>query len=215
MLRTARVCSTVVLTVLASCNRAAKTGSPSPEAELRPLAGFVVQRIVVTPTALVRSADSLGWVQRLGGAKSVARRLDTSIVAALTDRGLGQRWILPVDVARSYERNRSYAADPYSLSVEPLRARSLDVGAKVGEPLASQLRTMIALHEDARFVFLPIELRFERDGATGRAVLRAVLVDPRFAETKWVGDVKGDAASTPELALASVAARIADLFVAP
>jgi hypothetical protein len=77
---------------------------------------------------------------------------------------------------------------------------------------------MIALHEDTRFVLVPVQLHFdggEGSGKVGKAVLRVALLDPRFAEAKWVGDVKGDAVATAALALSSVASRLADLFVAP
>jgi hypothetical protein len=78
---------------------------------------------------------------------------------------------------------------------------------------------MIALHEDARFVLIPVEVSFEPDHGAGagggKALLRVAVLDPRFAEAKWVGDVKGDAASTPTLALSSAATRLVDLFVAP
>jgi hypothetical protein len=78
---------------------------------------------------------------------------------------------------------------------------------------------MIALHEDTRFVLIPVDLHFEPAGGAGsivgRAVLRVAVLDPRFAEAKWVGELKGGAAATAPQALSSVAARFADLFVAP
>jgi hypothetical protein len=175
---------------------------------------FATQRMVVTPTARVRS-DSLGWVQQLGGVRAVARRLDTAIVAVFDARGLASRWILPADLQRSYERNRTYATDPYALVVEQLRSPTFTAQQKYGEPLSSQLRTMIALHEDARLVMLPVELRFEREGSAGRAILRTVILDPRYAEARFVADVKGDTSSVPARAVATVASRLADLFVAP
>lgn len=213
--RTRRVRATVALILLASCNRAAKTGTLDPVEAARPLAVFTTQRMIVTPTARVRAADSLGWVQQLGGVRVIALRLDTAIVAVLGARGLASRWILPADLLRSYERNRTYATDPYQLVVEQLRSPRFTAGQKYGEPLSSQLRTMIALHEDARLVLLPVELRFERDGSAGRAILRTVVLDPRYAEARFVADVKGDTSSVPARALATVALRLADLFVAP
>ena len=74
--------------------------------------------------------------------------------------------------------------------------------SRYGDPLASQLRTMIALHESARYVLLPVELRFEREAA-GRsyAMLRVVVVDARAAEARWVGEVRGDAAANPAAAI--------------
>jgi hypothetical protein len=210
-----RVFSLVIVAAFASCNRAAKTGSPAESEVVRPLAAFAAQRMVVMPTARVRAADSLGWVKGLGGVEPAARKLDTSIVAVLDERGLASRWILPAELVRSYERNRTYAADPYQLAIEQVRPSSFKAGGRYGDPLSSQLRTLIALHENARFVFMPIELRFEREGAGGHAVVRVALLDPRSAEARWVAEVKGSAASTPALALVNVARSLADLFVAP
>jgi hypothetical protein len=197
-----------------SCSRAAQVTS-EPVPQLQPLATYLQQRVIVTPAGHVR-ADSLGWVQQAGGARIVARQLDTALAKVLEERGVAQRWIMPAELVRSFERNRSYATDPYQLAVEPLRPASFVALSRYGEPLSTQLRTMIALHESARFVLLPVELRFERSGtAAGRAVLRATIVDPRFAEARWVGEIPGDPATTPAGALASVAARFADKFLAP
>jgi hypothetical protein len=195
-----------------ACHRGGKDeGDPL---DTPPLAAYASQRVALTPTSFVRN-DSLGWVQQLGGSRATARRLDTAIVAALDARGIAQRWILPSELARSFERNRTYATDPYLLSIEPLRSNNFETGSKYGEPLSSQLRTMIALHEDARFVLMPIELRFEKsDGAT-RATLRVSLVDPRFTEARWVEDIKSDTTSSATIALAGVAARLADYFALP
>ena len=198
--------------VLAGCHRGANAGTGEP---VRPLASFAAQRLIVTPTAHVRGADSLGWTTQLAGTRAAGRQLDSSIVVALEARGLASRWILPAELARAFERNRSYAADPYQLAVEQVRSPAFKAGARYGEPLSSQLRTMIALHEDARYVLVPVDLHFEREGTGGRAVVRLVLLDPRFAESRWVGDVSGVSAQTPVLALGSVADRLADLFIAP
>lgn len=136
-------------------------------------------------------------------------------MVALTARGLAPRWILPAELSRAYERNRTYATDPYQLATDPLRAPSFKSGERYAEPLSSQLRTMIALHEDTRYVLIPVDLRFEREGTGGRAIVRFALLDPRSAEARWVGELPGAAAQTPSLALDSVADRLADLFVAP
>lgn len=194
-----------------ACGRRAET-SAAPAGP--PLAVFAAQRVVLTPVAVVR-ADTLGYAQQLGGARSTARSLDSAIVAVLDVRGLARRWILPADLARSFERNRTYASDPYQLAVEPLRSAKFVTGERYGEPLSGQLRTMIALHEEARLVLLPIELRFEREGAAARGVLKSALIDPRYAQATWVGEVRGDAAGTAAVAIANVASRLVDLFVAP
>jgi hypothetical protein len=202
--------------VAASCSRAAETEVQSAGAQ-PPLAAYAAQRIIVVPVGAARAPDSLGWVARIGGTRAAALRLDTSIVAVLDARGLASRWVLPAQLMRAYERNRSYATDPYQLVWESVRSPKFKIGERYSEPLSSQLRTMIALEGDARYVLLPIELRFERDAAHGggRGVLRAALVDARATDARWVGEVRGDAAPDPATAIASVAAKLADLFVAP
>lgn len=197
---------------LVACGRQAPPGG-TPVEPVRPLAVFATQRLVVVPTGRVR-ADSLGWVAP-GSARQVARQLDSALALVLDDRGLAQRWVLPAALVRTFERNRSYAADPYLLSIEPVRSPKFVTGERYGEPLSSQLRTMVALEQDTRFVLMPIELRYEAAGATARGVLKLALLDPRLAQAVWVGDVAGGFASTPAAAHASVASRIVDLFVAP
>jgi hypothetical protein len=204
----------MLVLLVAACHRKTTTGSPPAEVQ-RPLAGFATQRLIVTPTSRVRAADSLGWVQQLGGVQATARKLDSAITTALTDRGLAARWVLPAELQRSYERNRSYASDPYQLSVEQVRSSTFEAGLRYGDPLATQLRTMIALHEDVRYVLMPIEMRFDRNAAGGFAVLHAALMDPRSTEAKWVGDLKGPASLNGSDAMTRVAVMLADLFVAP
>ncbi|HYC51134.1 MAG TPA: hypothetical protein VEB19_08510 [Gemmatimonadaceae bacterium] len=201
-----------VVAVLAACSRAPQVESPAPGE--RPLAGYSAQRVALAPTAIVRT-DSLGWASTLGGPQSVARRTDSILVAALSERAIGSQWVLPAELVRSYERNRSYAADPYHLAVEPLRSTAFVAQSRYAEPLSTQLRTMIALHDDLRYVLLPVEVRFERVDGSGRAILRVALLDPRFAEARWVGELKGDTASVPARALAQLGQRFADLFTAP
>ena len=207
-----------ILTILVlGCRGGTPSPATTPDQDLpRPLAGFATQRLIVAPASHVR-ADSLGWVQQAGGARGMARRLDSALAIHFEARGLAQRWILPAELVRTFERSRSYATDPYQLSVEPLRVPSFRTGEKYGEPLSSQLRTMIALQEDARYVLMPIELRFDRvTGAAGeRGSLRLALLDPRLAEARWVADVRSEAAPDARAALEMIASRVADLFVAP
>jgi hypothetical protein len=220
--RTFAIGLAVVVAFTPACSRAPETQAGPPEGAPPALAGYAPQRIVVVPAGMVRgsASDSLGWVAKLGGVRAAARRLDTSIVAILEERGLATRWVLPAELTRAYERNRAYAADPYQLVWDPVRSSRFKTGERYGEPLSSQLRTMIALHGDARYVLLPIELRFERDATggsagMGRGVLRAALVDARATEARWVGEVRGDVVGDHTAALASVAAKLVDLFVAP
>ena len=213
MLRNASFAATLCVAV--ACHQGGTTSDAASQDLPRPLAGFATQRLVVTPTAHVR-VDTAGWVQRQGGARAVGRLLDSAIVTTFDARGLGSRWIFPAELVRAWERNRTYAADPYALSAEPLRLPSFKTGEKYGEPLSSQLRTMIALHEDTRYVLLPVDLRLEpMPPARVRAVMRVALLDPRVAEARWVTEVSGDPGTTVASALSSMASRLADLFIAP
>ena len=198
---------------------------PAAEPTPPPLAALAAQRIVVVPTQRLREAGALGWLAQAGVPRDYLAGFDAAIAAALAERGAGGSWVMPQDVLRSARRNPTYATDPYALAVsslEPSR-RPPPRDAPLAEPLASQLRAIVALG-DARYVLLPVELRFERvtppagaavEGGTegGRAVLRVALVDARLAQVRWAGDVasEGAAAFSPALAT-SVAARLADLI---
>jgi hypothetical protein len=211
--RPVRVWWTIALVALASCSRGAKTGTVPGETP-RPLAAYAAQRVILTPTARViafSTSDTLGTEPRLTQAE--ARAFDEELVRRLRERGLASTWILPADLVRAYERNRTYAPDPHNLATEPVRSPRFTAGSKYGEPLSSQLRTMIALHEEARYVLLPIILRLNHGG---RTTLRVALLDPRFAQAQWVGEIRSDSAvAQPGTALTQVARRVADLFAAP
>jgi hypothetical protein len=88
----------------------------------------------------------------------------------------------------------------------------------LGDPLATQLRTMVAMQESARAVLLPVELHFERDAVKrdqGVAVLRVALIDGRLGEVRWIGDVRSEPSPTFSPALVtSVANKFADLITA-
>ena len=173
---------------------------------------------IVAPTSAIRIAPELSWSSQ-AAPRELLRALDDDIGAALAERGLKTNWVMPADLALSYKRNPTYATDPYALAEESLRSPGFTVGTRLTEPLASQLRTMIALHENARAVLLPIELRFERADATSsagmaRATLRLALVDPRFSEARWVGTVNSDTTSAdPRVLTRALARGVADLII--
>ena len=206
---------TLILAVLTACGGGgASTPTTSSTPREHPLAALQSTGAIVTPTYALRLAPELEWGARIGPTRDFLRLVDDSISAALAARGLRNGWIMPSELATSYRRNPTYATDPYALAEESLQSSGFSAGTRLPEPLASQLRTMIALHENARSVLLPIELRFDRDSAPGvaRAQLRLALVDPRFSEAKWVGDVRSDTVSADPRVLASAVARhVADL----
>jgi hypothetical protein len=213
-LRTLAVYAVLIATppTLIACHsgKSGESTAPAPDLSLSGLAG---QRVVVLPTYTVRLAPELGWNAAVGPLRDVQRALDKEITSALRDRGAMSRWIFPDALQQSYRRNASYSADPYALAEEPLRGASIARSQRVPEPLASQIRTIIALHDDTRLVLAPVELRFERAGTSmGRGYLRLVLVDARSSEVRWFGDVRSDSvASYAPAVLADVASRVADL----
>jgi hypothetical protein len=152
----------------------------------------------------------------MGRPTDVQHTLDADIHAALEERGIDKTWIFPEQLEQAFKRNSTYAADPYTLAEEPLRGPTLAVDARLPEPLASQIRTMVALHDDVRLVLAPVELRLEKAGTSGgRGVLRLVLLDARASNVRWVGQVAGDPAAAFGPAItASVAAQLANV-VAP
>jgi hypothetical protein len=197
---------------VAACGSGRKTASTQ-SAPDNALSGLAGQRIVLLPTYTVRVAPELGWATAIGRLRDVPRALDSAISNALADRGATKTWILPEALAASYRRNSTYGADPYALAEEPLRSSGLAREQRLPEPLASQVRTIVALHDEARFLLAPVELRFERAGpTTGRATLRLVLLDARASDVRWLGEVKTDSAAAygPRL-LNEVASRVADL----
>ncbi|HEU4630596.1 MAG TPA: hypothetical protein VFS08_12675 [Gemmatimonadaceae bacterium] len=181
---------------------AARTGAT---AEARPLAGLRGQRVLVLPVQHVSADDSLGL--RAGA-------LDAELAFALGERGLDATWAGAATARRLAAQNPTYASDP---SVLPLsRSRPLRAGDRVEDPLASQLRALVALH-DGRYVVIPTELRVDAAGGTRRAVLELALVDARGAEVRWAGATSGvPLDGTPPAARAArIAQQFVDLIAAP
>src|SRR5438105_462416 len=217
MPRAAR-CLILVVTAVAMACGGSGTSHPStnPTPDVHPLAPLAATGAIVTPTFALRLAPELDWSARLGATRDIRRAMDDDIASVLLERGLRRGWVMPADLALSFKRNPTYASDPYALAEEPLRSSSFIPGKRLAEPLASQLRTMMALHENATVVLAPIELRFDRAGETpnARATLRLAVIDPRFSEARWVGEVKSDTTSAdPRVLTAARARRLADLIV--
>lgn len=225
LFRSALLAAPLRIALLAAAASTACGPSDPPEAAprpsnapARPLAGLAAQRVVVAPALALREGDPAGWASRIPRLREFLRVLDDEIGAALADRGLGQTWVFPDQLWRGHSRNPSAGVDPYRLATNPLRGSRLAPGDRVPEPLASQLRTLVAIH-DGRLVLLPVEVFFDidRSGGTGRTALRLALVDARTAEIRWSGEVKAEQRGTePDRAqLTDVATRLANLVTAP
>ena len=195
-----------------ACQRPSAQSAPEPPEHA--LANLAAQHVVVLPTYAAHLAQGLTW--KVPSAPELRRTMDADIVSAFEERGLRKSWILPDQLQAAYRRNAPYATDPYALAEEPLRSPSLAIDQRLPEPLASQIRTMVAFHDDARLVLAPVDLELEAaPGGTGRGVLRLVLMDARLSNVRWIGSVAGDssAAFGPGVT-ASVAAKLAGV-VAP
>ncbi|MBA3891422.1 MAG: hypothetical protein H0X64_12920 [Gemmatimonadaceae bacterium] len=202
-----------LLGALSACGggRGAPAAPPLPEPlASRPLADMAARPMMVLPTQYLRP-DTIGWSQSIGDDRQFLRTVDDEIAFSLGER-VGRQWSFARDVERMARRNATYAPDPYRLGAEVLRPGMRRRADQLAEPLASQLRTLTAMHE-ARYVLLPVEVRFERAAeGMGRAVLHIALIDTRLNRVAWTSDVRGDAtASLTPAAAASVAVRLADL----
>jgi hypothetical protein len=184
---------------------------------VRPLSGLVAQQVIVAPVNRLRETDPLGWAQQIPRSREFMRAFDDALETELGARGLKSRWVYPAALVQAGRSNPSYSVDPYTLAAAPLLVPNAVAGTRLADPLATQLRTMIALQESARAVLIPVELRFERTGdGQGVAVVRLALVDGRVGEIRWIGDVRSAPSPTFSRAvLTSLVAHTADLIAAP
>jgi hypothetical protein len=191
--------------------------APAPiEPAARPLAALAAQHVILAPAFRLREADALGWTAQIPRSREYLKSLDDELAFAFGERGLKTQWVYPADLLKSMRGNPTYAIDPYTLAADPLRNPDVNAGAKLSDPLATQLRTLVAL-QDARAVMLPVELRFEKDKTgQGIAILRLAVLDGRLGEVRYVTEVKSDPSPTFSRGLlASVANKVADLVTAP
>jgi hypothetical protein len=202
---------TLLAALVTACASPAPQGA-APQPVEHGLSGLAAQHIAVLPTYMARVDPALAW--SIGRPVEVQRRLDADILAALEDRGLRRAWVFPEDLVKSYKNNPTYGTDPYALAEEPLRAPTLGVDSRLPEPLASQIRTLVAFQQDLRLVLAPVEVRMEPvKPKGGRGVLRLVLMDARLSNVRWIGDIPSDTLDAYGPALsASIANRLAGVL---
>jgi hypothetical protein len=210
-----RLSPSLLFLAAVACKSAAPPAS-APDPLEHSLSGLAAQHVAVLPVYSVRVGPGLDWAKTIGRPTDIERTLDADILAALDERGLRKTWIFPEQLQQSYRRNPTYATDPYALAEEPLRSPQLSTDSRLVEPLATQLRTLIALHDDTRLVLAPVEVRFEKAGAGGRGVLRVVLIDPRYSSVVWMGEISSDTAAAFGPAIsAGIAAKLANAIATP
>jgi hypothetical protein len=228
--RLTAIITAATLVAAAGCANAGPATAQAPAS--RPLAAFAARPVLVLPTRYLGPDGSLGWGAQIGDPESYLGDIDAEIVFALGARGVKNMWVFPSAIAASVRRNPTYAADPHQLAADWLRPPMKKPPEQLPEPIASQLRSLVALQEGAQYVLLPVEVRFEpvelaasataATGAAvaadraGRAVLRVVLLDARRSRIVWMGDVSSDPSSSFSPALAASAAEhLADLVAKP
>lgn len=208
--------STMVMIATVACAGAQQSARVEAAPVARPLAPFVSRRVLVLPTHALRRPDTLGWSAQISDPRAYLGEVDAEIAFALADRGMKSRWVFPEALAAAAKRNPSFATDPYDIAAHWLRPPLRKQPEQFPEPFGSQLRTLVALQENAQYVLLPVELRFEPAGeGAGRAVLNVALLDARRSQIVWMGDVASDPAPSFSPALAASAAEhLADLIAA-
>ncbi|HEX2779441.1 MAG TPA: hypothetical protein VHM30_08070 [Gemmatimonadaceae bacterium] len=213
-----RMVAVAFMATLTACPKPAPTPASRQQPPARaasPLAGLAGQHVVVLPVHYIK-ADTIGWAASIGAPRETLVALDSAIERSLGERGFRTEWTFPPALARSAKRNAGYVPDPYSLAAERLRTGVMLSDNQLREPLASQVRGVVAV-TDARYVLFPVELRFEPVAEGGaRSVLHVVLLDARGSKVVWAGDVRGAARPRySDVALESVALALADLVAAP
>lgn len=202
------------IVALAACAKPPAPAAPAAGVAVSatPLASLAGQRIIVLPVHYLRATDTLGLSAQIAKPRDFLRALDDEIAFAMGERGLRSQWVFPEDLARAQRRNAGHATDPYALAAEVLRPTGPRRIPQLPDPLASQLRALVAV-SDARYALFPVEVRFENAGGAARAVLHVALLDARASNVRWAGDVASDTMSTisPGLA-ASLANRLANLI---
>lgn len=182
----------------------------------RPLAPFASRPLALLPTQYLNPADSLGFTSQLGDPTAYLAKLDEEIEFALATRKTGKQWQGPKVLSRRMKANGPYGVDVYDVSSAPLRDPRLNVALPLADPLAGNLRSIVALGTESRYVLIPYEVLFLGPKGAGRAVLKLALVDARGASLVWLGAVASDPAAkfSPALVV-SLAEHVADLVAAP
>jgi hypothetical protein len=154
------------------------------------------------------------WMNRMGEGYQFLVTVDESIESALSTRGVGNGWTFPSVISASARRNTGMVPDPHALAVGNLVRLAKAGDDPLSEPLATQIRQLVALRE-GRYAILPAALVFENAPNGMRAKVLLYLVDSRTARITWSGEVRSDVTPVFSAAMAnSLAEHVGDLVVA-
>ncbi len=190
----------------------AKQPAPQTTPQIAPLAQYSSVKVAVVPVQFYK-ADAGGFANQQSPAIRAA--FDSLLSEQLEEHGLKGMWATPADVQRTAKRNAMYTADPRNLGAYPVRNGVNPKKPVIVDPLASNLRRVVALH-DARYLLMPVELRAEGGKDGGYLAVRLLLVDARLNTVLWQVDLPSERAATySPVLLQQLATRVADLVVAP
>lgn len=190
----------------------AREPAQQPAPQGAPLAQYSSVKVAVVPVQFYK-ADAGGFAGQPAAAMRAA--FDSLLSEQLEEHGLKGMWATPADVQRTAKRNALYTTDPRNLGAFPVRNGVEPKKPQIVDPLASNLRRVVALH-DARYLLMPVELRAMGGTDGGQLAVRLLLVDARLNTVLWQVDLTGERAATYSPALLQqLASRVADLVVAP
>jgi hypothetical protein len=120
------------------------------------LAAFSTRRLMILPTHYLRMGDSLGWAGQITDQTAYLSSLDDEVAFAFSDRGVKKMWVFPAAIDAIAKRNEAYAPDPHAMAAQWLRFPGPKrLPTQLPDPLASQLRTLVAMQEGGQLVLLP------------------------------------------------------------
>ena len=180
--------------------------------------------MVVFPAQYLTTPGAGGSWEVTREGPSLLPILDEELADQLRKRGVNSNWTFAREISQSADRNGGLAGDPRQLAAQGIR-RNEAGDTPLPEPLASQIRTLVAL-TSARFAVLPIETRVDTRNGERKASVRVLLIDSRTARILWANDVAGEISRDPtvvseamspfgfRLIARDLATRFADLVVA-
>ncbi|HYW52000.1 MAG TPA: hypothetical protein VE861_15405 [Gemmatimonadaceae bacterium] len=209
----------------ALASRDTATSSPARVAAAEPTAArsgppvfgeYSSRMVVVFPLQRYAVGDS-GWMTAASATgRPRAAQLDSALTQVLRDRGLESAWSLTPNTSRVAQREVINRADPRALATAGLTPGRRRNDVDLRDPIAVQLRGIVAMVPEARIVLLPLETRVQvLAGGQRQAVLRIAFIDARMATVLSFPDVTGAPAADEGAALKSVAEKFADLVIVP
>ena len=177
---------------------------------------YASRMVVVFPLQRYAVGDS-GWLAA-GSAtgRPRAAQLDSALTTTLRERGLETTWSLTPNTSRVAQREVMNRTDPRALATAGLTPSRRRNDVDLRDPIASQLRAIIAMVPESRVVLLPLEARVATTAAGMRqATLRIAFLDARMSTVISFPDVMGPPAADEAAALKAVAEKFADLVIVP